>query len=64
MNNSIQYRNEVVQRLNFKQPQHPPDLYYIKADKDRLNYYLNNTQLMNNNLERATPRYSARVGLF
>jgi len=63
-NNSIQLRTEVLERLNYKQPQHPPDLCYIKADKSRFNYYLTNTELMNNNLERATPRYSARVSLF
>ena len=64
MNNSIRYRSEVAERLNFKPTQHPPDLYYIKAEKDRLNYYLKNIELMNNNVERATPRYTHRVSLF
>ena len=57
-------RRQAIERLNYRESQHPPDIYYIKRNKDVLQTYLADEERSRRIVERATPRYAKRFHLF
>lgn len=57
-------RRKAIERLNFRQSQHPADIYYIKRNKEVLQSYLADEERSRRIVERATPRYAKRFHLF
>lgn len=53
-----------LQRLNYKVPQYPTDLFCIKQDPNLLQQHLENSSLTQDLKERATPRQCMRMELF
>ena len=51
-------------RLNFTESQYPPDLAYIKADRIRLQSYLDDRERIERVIARGTPRFKQRFTHF
>jgi hypothetical protein len=64
MNHFARYQSEARARLNQTEPQYPPDSYFIKADRQRLQSYLDNRERIQKAVQRGTPRYKTRIALF
>ena len=41
MSDSSEAKSNVIEKLNERQPQHPPDVYFIRRNKNTLRKYLN-----------------------
>jgi len=45
--------NSGIARLNEREPQHPPDVYFIKRNERYLKSYLNDSRKVNSLVQRA-----------
>lgn len=53
-----------VTRLNTKEPQYPPDIYYIRRNERYLRTYLTDKSKIQRMLSKATPDCQQRFELF
>ena len=53
-----------IARLNFREPQHPPDFYYIKKSETKLQTLLERPTAIRDMISKGTPRYQERSRLF
>lgn len=51
-------------KLNYRLPEHPPDIYYIRRDPDLVKRFLNRQDEYNELIQRAHPNYRAGYRLF
>lgn len=59
-NNLNHLIQNAVGRLNHKDPQYPPDIAFIKADRHRLQSYLDDHTKIIRCMDRGTPTYKQR----
>ena len=55
-----QMQQDAIERLNFNEPQYPPDLAFIKADRLRLQSFLDDKERIERVVNRGTPRFRQR----